>query len=132
MGMVLDTHAAVWYLLKSRSLSPKALYLIEAALQSAKPLVLPSISLLEVVYLVEKGRLPKVPLESLMAALENPDAAFGIAPLDLGVANFVRQVPRDAVPDMPDRIIVATALCLGLPLVTRDRRMAGIGVEVIW
>ena len=29
-------------------------------------------------------------------------------------------VPRDVVPDMPDRIIAATALYLGLPLVTRD------------
>ena len=56
---VLDTHAAVWYLLKSRSLSPKALHAIEVALQSGEPVFLPSISLVEVVYLVEIGTSPE-------------------------------------------------------------------------
>ena len=31
---------------------------------------------------------------------------------------------RDEVPDMPDRIIGATALYLGLPLITRDKNLA--------
>jgi PIN domain nuclease of toxin-antitoxin system len=132
VAAVLDTHAAVWYLLRSPSLSPKALQAIEVAFQSGEPVFLPSISLVEVIYLVEKGRLPMPALERLMAAFENPSAALRIAPLDIDVTKSVQQISRDTVPDMPDRIIAATALRLGLPLVTRDQRMKATGIEVIW
>ena len=84
------------------------------------------------VYLVEKGRLPMVALERLMAALENRVVGLRVAPLDIDVTKFVQQIPRDTVPDMPDRIIAATALRLGLPLVTRDKRMRATGIEIIW
>jgi len=33
---------------------------------------------------------------------------------------------------MPDRIIAATALHLGLPLVTRDQRIAAAGIKTVW
>jgi PIN domain nuclease of toxin-antitoxin system len=132
VAAVLDTHAAIWYLLKSPSLSPRALHAIEVALQSGEPAFLSSISIVEVVYLVERGRLPMPALERLMAAFENPIVALRIAPLDFDVAKFIQKIPRDAVPDMPDRIIAATALHLGLPLVTRDQRMRATGIEIIW
>ena len=41
-------------------------------------------------------------------------------------------VSRDVVPDMPDGIIAATALHLGLPLVTRDQRIQSAGIKTIW
>jgi PIN domain nuclease of toxin-antitoxin system len=41
--------------------------------------------------------------------------------------------PRDALGDPWDRFITATAMALGLPLVTRDRRIRESGpVETIW
>ena len=43
-------------------------------------------------------------------------AVAGYFPLDYNVASALRSIPRDIVPDMPDRIIAATALHLGLPL----------------
>jgi predicted nucleic acid-binding protein len=55
-----------------------------------------------------------------------------IAPVDAGVADALPNIPRDVVPDMPDRIIAATALHLGLPLVTRDRRLQAAGIQTIW
>lgn len=33
---------------------------------------------------------------------------------------------------LPDRVIAATALQLGLPLVTRDRRLQSAGIQTIW
>lgn len=57
---------------------------------------------------------------------------MAVAPVDLRVAEILRTVPRDAVPDMPDRIIAATALALGLPIVTRDRRLPATGIRTIW
>jgi predicted nucleic acid-binding protein len=44
----------------------------------------------------------------------------------------LERIPRDAVPDLPDRVISATALALGLPLVTRDARIREAGIETIW
>lgn len=37
------------------------------------------------------------------------------------------------VPDMPDRIVAATALKLGLPLLTRDRKIRlALGTRALW
>jgi hypothetical protein len=44
-----------------------------------------------------------------------------VTPLDAGVARAVQKISRVAVPDMPNRIIAATALHLGAELETRDR-----------
>ena len=69
-----------------------------------------------------------------MAAVLDTHAAMKIrnTPLDLGVADSIRGIPRDLVPDMPDRIIAATALHLNLPLVTRDQRIRSAGIGTIW
>jgi PIN domain nuclease of toxin-antitoxin system len=40
--------------------------------------------------------------------------------------------PRNEVPDLPDRVIAATALALRLPLATRDREIRASGIETIW
>jgi len=44
----------------------------------------------------------------------------------------MRQVSRAEVPDMPDRIIAATALHLGVPLISRDRRISLSAVATVW
>ena len=129
---VVDTHGAVWYLLESEDLSPNALAFLDEATQAGDLVYVSPISVVEVVYLVEKGRLPEVALERLSGALADPEAAFVLAPLDLAIAQTVRRIPRDVVPDMPDRIIAATALHLNLPLVTRDRDIRAAGIETLW
>lgn len=44
-----------------------------------------------------------------------------------------RWVTDTHVPDMPDRIIAATALHLNLPLLSRDRQIASLpGIIVVW
>jgi len=45
----------------------------------------------------------------------------------------MRDIPRSAIPDMPDRIIAATARQLGRPLITRDTDIHNARVvSVIW
>lgn len=131
-AVVVDTHAAVWYLLNARSLSANAQRAMDDAAKSGDPVYLPSISLVEVIYLVEKGKLPAVVLDRLTEALSEPDSSFLIASLDLPVTLALPQIPRDVVRDMPDRIIAATALYLGLPLVTRDPEISKAGIRTIW
>ena len=131
-AVVADTHAAVWYLLNAKSLSSNAQRAMDDAVAVGDPVYVSSISLVEVVYLVEKGKLPAVVLDRLTSALSQPDSGFVIAPLNFSVALAIRQISRETVPDMPDRIIAATALDLGLRLVTRDAKILKAGIETVW
>ncbi len=67
-GAVLDTHTAIWYLVVQK-LSPVALRVIEDAVVAGEPVCVASISFVEMVYLAERGRLPKVALERLIQVL---------------------------------------------------------------
>lgn len=131
-AVVLDTHAAVWYLLDQQTLSHDANAAIEQAVAGGHPLYLSTISVVEVIYLVEKDRLPSRALERMERALDLPHAALVCVPLTVEICRTLGQIPRAAIPDMPDRIIAATALHLGLPLITRDRKIQASQVESIW
>ena len=115
-----------------KELSPTALQIIRHAVDHGRPLFLSAISLVEAIYLLERGRLPFEALRRLESAAKGAGSGLLVHPLDEGVAEAVYRVPRAAVPDMPDRIIAATAIHLGLPLVTRDRRLRESGIKTIW
>jgi PIN domain nuclease of toxin-antitoxin system len=132
MPAVLDTHAAIWYLLDSKNLSQAVFSMIDGASASGAPTYISAVSLVEVVYLVERGRIAADAFDRFVTELSRDNPAFTVAPLDFGVASVLRNIPRNLVPDMPDRIIAATALHLGLPLVTRDRRLQTAGIQTIW
>lgn len=132
MPAVVDTHAAVWYLLDSKKL-PKAVYsLIDEAAASDTPTYVSAISLVEIAYLVERGRIASDAFDRFANELSRSDPAFTVVPLDTQIASTLRRVSRELVPDMPDRIIAATALHLGLPLITRDRRLQSSKIQTIW
>lgn len=132
MSVVLDTHTVLWYLENSRELSSVARTTIEDAIRNARQARVAAISLVETVYLVERRRLPLTALERLRSTLTNPNSGLFIVPVDAVIADALQNIPRDIVPDMPDRIIGATALHLGLPLITRDRRLQAAGIQTIW
>jgi predicted nucleic acid-binding protein len=44
----------------------------------------------------------------------------------------MRHVPRTAVPDMPDRIVAATAVFLGVPVISRDGRIRAANLRTVW
>lgn len=132
-SFVADTHTVVWYLQGSNRLSETALTTLDAAIEANDRIYVTSISVVEVAYLVEKFRLPEVALDQLIEALSNPDADFVVVSLSLVIAQAMRHISRDIVPDMPDRIIAATALYLNLPLVTRDQRIQALtAIQTIW
>jgi PIN domain nuclease of toxin-antitoxin system len=105
---------------------------MDEAAEAGDTVYVPSVSIVELVYLIEKGKLPEDALDRLVAALALPDGPFQLFPLDLDVALKVREVPRDAVPDMPDRIIAATGLHLRVPVVSCDARIRASGIDTIW
>jgi PIN domain nuclease of toxin-antitoxin system len=131
-GVVSDTHSILWFLFDDPRLSRLAAGVLQTALAVRDPIYVPSVCLVEATYLAEKGRIAAVAVERLVNAVRSPESGFRLAPLDLGVALHVQRIPREAVPDMPDRIIAATALALELPLVTRDGKIRNTGIETIW
>jgi PIN domain nuclease of toxin-antitoxin system len=131
-GVVADTHAMLWYIVEPQRLSDAASGAFEEAAVAGSKIHVSAISLVEVAYLVEKGRLVEVVLRRLDEALAEPDAEIVVAPLTLEIAHAVRRIPRTLVSDMPDRIIVATALHLNLPLVSRDRKIRLANITTIW
>lgn len=131
-AVVADTHTLVWYLVDPARLSGPASVALEEAGRSGDPVYLSAITLIELRYLIEKGKLPQAVLDRLDAALDQPNSAFAVAPVDHPLARTLTRVPRDEVPDMPDRIIAATALQLGVPLVSRDRKIRASTVHTIW
>jgi len=133
MAVVLDTHAVIWYLSDSKQLSPTARLIITTEEKNGESIFVSAISLVEVIYLSERGRLPLTALQSLENALGDPMGSTVIAPLDAAVAKAVQKISRISVPDMPDRIIAATAVHLNADLVTRDRRLhAALGNRSVW
>ena len=132
MAAVLDTHAAIWYVFNRKRLSQDALRFIRHAVDRGRPTYISAISIVETIYLIERGRIPFEAIQRLEAALKDPASGLLVAPVDEEVAQAIHKVPRDLVPEMPDRIIAATALRLDLPLITRDGRIASAGIKTIW
>jgi PIN domain nuclease of toxin-antitoxin system len=131
-GLVVDTHAALWYLADDPALSARAATALDATTIAGQPIYLPGICVVETIYLAEKGRIPEAALERLLRALREPNPRFVIAPLDWDLAITVRSIARADVPDLPDRVIAATAAALQLPLVTKDGRIRATNLETIW
>ena len=44
----------------------------------------------------------------------------------------MQQVSREDIPDMPDRIVAATAVYLGVPVISRDGKIRASNVQTIW
>lgn len=131
-SVVVDTHSVVWFRTNLAALSADAATALNAA-DTAGEIFVSAITLVELHYLVEKGKLTPAVRNAIETALDYPATALRLAPIDRAVADAVAQIPRATVPDMPDRIIAATALALGLPLVTRDTEISKLtNVTIVW
>jgi PIN domain nuclease of toxin-antitoxin system len=86
------------------------------------------LSLVEIVYLQERRRISADMKHLLDTALATAGSGFAL----VDIIDVLTTIPRDIVPDMPDRIIAATAKYIGLPLISRDTKIMASGINIIW
>ena len=130
--IVIDTHIAVWYFADAAQLSKSA----ETAIDKAEAngiIFVSAITIVELIYLTEKGKIPPDVLDLLRDALDDSTTAFRLIEISREIADEVENIPRPTVPDMPDRIIAATALHLNLPLITKAPKIQAVqSIQTIW
>ena len=91
-----------------------------------------TISLSEIVYLSEKKRISPDTFKRLLEVCRDPEKVLAEIPLDSGIIEVMPKIPRSEIPDLPDRIVAATALSLSVPVITRDHKIRISQLESIW
>ena len=81
---------------------------------------------------MEKNRIALSAYHLLKNALADPEYVIEETPLTSDIVEAMRQVPREQIPDMPDRIVAATALHFGVPAISRDGRIRASNIQTVW
>src|SRR6266545_4911693 len=129
---VADAHAVIWYVFADARISSIARTIMQDAAKTDDQVAISSVTLVEIVYLIEKGRIDSHTLDRIFEALDHPQSLFVEIPVDRHISESMRLVDRGQVPDLPDRIIAATAVHLGVPLISRDGKIRSSSVTTIW
>jgi len=130
--IVIDTHTWIWFISKPEVLSKRAIKAVAAAVKE-KSVLISSISAWEVALLVKRKRLKlSLDVTDWIAKSEKlPFIQF------IAVSNHIAiksvNLPQPLHPDPADRIIIATAMSTGAPLVTKDKKLLKYShVKTIW
>lgn len=128
---LLDTHTWVWWLLGEPRLSERERTELDNLPRGERPLVC-DISLWEVALLVQGRRLRlEMPLESWLATA-TAAATVRIVPITAATVVEMTRLPKSFHQDPADRLIVATARALDLPLCTHDKQILQSGLVTPW
>ena len=130
---VTDTHPLLWHLTRDSRLSPSAKNVFERTDAGADQVIIPSIVLIEIIYLIEKKRFPLALIDQVLGLLRNSTPNYWVANLDVEVILAARSINRSDIPELPDRVIAATAKHVGLPLISRDSAIRNSNaIPVVW
>jgi PIN domain nuclease of toxin-antitoxin system len=129
---VADTHTMIWYLGKDSRLPNSVRDFMNESAHNGDLIGVSSMTLIELVYLIEKGRIPPQSFTQLATELRNPDSMFVEVEIGLELVRVFSKVNAQQVPEMPDRIIAATALKFDVPLISRDSKITLSSVKTIW
>jgi PIN domain nuclease of toxin-antitoxin system len=128
MDYVADTVAIVRHLRQKR-LGKQAARIFREADAGQHTIAISSITLMEILYLSEAKRIDVRLPEVINLTLASTN--YAIVPIDADIVLTAATI--DDVPELHDRILVATASSLGVPLLTSDRVIAGSKhAQVIW
>jgi PIN domain nuclease of toxin-antitoxin system len=130
--IVLDTHTLVWWVAGDPTLSKKAKAAVERELAGGE-IIVSAISAWEIAMLVEREKLVlSMDVGSWLATVSAIEAVRFV-PVDPEIAVKSVELPGEFHKDPADRMIVATARKLAVPLVTKDEKIRAYAhVKTIW
>ena len=130
--IVLDTHALVWWVSGDAELSANARAAIKKELNGGE-IIVSSISAWEIAMLVAREKLVlTVDVDAWLAAVAEIEVVRFV-PVNDEIAVKSVSLPGEFHKDPADRMIVATARVLAIPLVTKDEKMRAYPhVKTIW
>ncbi len=130
--IVLDTHTWIWFISNPELLSEKARKATDDA-KKKRRIFISSISVWEVALLTAKGRLSLTMDVSGWIAKSEMLPFIRFIPVNNGIALNSVNLPQPIHNDPADRIIIATAMITGFPLVTKDQKISDYPhVQTIW
>lgn len=127
--IILDTHTWIWWVTESQQLSIKA----KQAITKAESLGVSIISCWEVAMLVAKQRIGfNIDVQEwIEQALKRPKVQ--LLPLDPNLVVTSTRLPGNFHKDPADRMIVASCLKYGVPLISKDQRIKSWRhISVVW
>jgi len=129
--ILLDTHIVIWLALEPERISRAAKKAIEGARRESSGIAVCWDSLYEIARGVVRGRVQiSDPLEIFLQRIES---FFVVKSMTIPIAIKAAQMPPSYPSDPIDRVIGATALIEGIPLITADRRIRESKVvHTIW
>jgi PIN domain nuclease of toxin-antitoxin system len=131
--IVLDTHVLVWRVAgETKKLSRKARQVLQQHGKRSE-LIISSVTIFEIATLERRGRLRFNMSASEWLAHVRRLPEYRIEPLTDDIAERAGQFGEVFPGDPADRMIAATALLRGVPLVTHDEKLHGIEyLKTIW
>ncbi len=129
---ILDAHALIWYLEGNPRLGMNAKLVLD---DPQSELVLPIFALAEACWVVEHGKSSIATMNDLLFAVD-ADPRVTLVMLDRPTLN--KSLTLNVIPEMHDRQITATALCLAeqgetVAIVTKDPDIRSSGlVSLVW
>jgi PIN domain nuclease of toxin-antitoxin system len=130
---VVDTHALLWYLARPSRVGAGARRALERAEEGEAHVTVPALVVAEMLMVAQKGRIPgftTAEFDMAMGALRD-NGAYELSNLTPERVLLSRSLT--AIPDIFDRLIVAEALALGVPVLTADPVIGATGyVPVLW
>ncbi len=129
---VADTHIIIWDALKPEKLSVMAREALDMADQSGG-IVFCDISFWEIAMLIAKNRVEigvsYLDFIELVLTARN----FTVQPITPQIADIVTSLAEEINSDPADRLIAATALDRGIPLITADTNLVESNViQTVW
>ena len=114
---VIDTHVLVWYFIGSKRLQPTLREKIDETRNQNGRLLVPTIVMAEALDIAEKGRVNFDFSEMYRRIREEPE--FETVSFSAEIFDTTMQIRN--IPELHDRIIVATARFYGTGILTKDR-----------
>ncbi len=129
--ILLDTHVVIWIAMNPAKISKNARTALDRARVDDSGIAISDMTLLELAKLSSMGRVGfNSSLEAFLAEVER---RFVVLPMNGRICSQAYSLPAAYPKDPADRIIGATALAEGVPLVTADRQIRNSrALPTIW